>query len=266
MAHITGISSSSISSAFEQAVNLTASWAESDPPLFWFRGVKNRDLGLQPGAYWRPSYNEIEPLVVLTQDGVAFGDIKSLEDWNTYYLAQHHGIPTRLLDWTESFAAALFFAFDGWDGITVPCVWVLQPTCMNKVFLDWEGIIAPENYSEMRIWLPKEINKPSARRVKDKSGYVYDNKWPLAIYPKKTNHRMLSQQGQFTVHGRNRKSIDELITQKRGTPEKILSRIDLEGFDANKIVRQLSMLGIRRSSLYPDLDNFVKQLRDYYNW
>jgi len=37
------------------------------------------------------------------------------EDWNLLFTMQHHGVMTRLLDWTESFAVALFFAYDNWN-------------------------------------------------------------------------------------------------------------------------------------------------------
>lgn len=34
-------------------------------------------------------------------------------DWNKYFLMQHYGIPTRLLDWTESALVALYFSISG---------------------------------------------------------------------------------------------------------------------------------------------------------
>lgn len=47
-------------------------------------------------------------------------------------LAQHYGVPTRLIDWSDSFHTALFFAFGGWSSINIkapkrPCVWCLDP-------------------------------------------------------------------------------------------------------------------------------------------
>src|SRR5258708_4584334 len=115
----------SITAAFDAAMR----WIDSisDPGYFWFRGTKDSRLDLLPGAYWRTNYREWEPLLDFIQEGRAYADVGELGDWRTYYLAQHQGIPTRLLDWTESFLTALFFALDHWDGKTTPSVWILRP-------------------------------------------------------------------------------------------------------------------------------------------
>lgn len=259
------IESDSIANGFQAAVDLIATWAVDDPPLCWFRGVKDASLDLRPGAYWRVGYNEFEPLLMFAQEGVAFTHVGSLDEWDTYYLAQHHRIPTRLLDWTESFSAALFFAFDGWDGATTPCIWILQPGPLNGVFLSWDGIVAPENNPETDSWLPKKIAMANPIQ-QDADGLSYDNRWPLAIYPKKTNTRMNAQQGAFTVHGHHSGAIDSLVTQAGGDPQDVLARIDLKGFDKDDVVSHLGLLGIRRSAVYPDVDNFVRQVKEYYKW
>jgi FRG domain len=252
----------SIIDGFRKAADLIEKWSTPTKPAYcWFRGVNDRMLTLKPGAVWRTGYQEYEAMVSFVQEGVAFTNIGSIRSWDTYYLAQHYGMPTRLLDWTESFGAAMFFALDGVTHGNVPCVWVLQPEKINEQYLNWHGIMAPENLPELDAWLPGGIRKPD---VKDSDGYRYDNLHTLSIYAKKSNHRIIAQQGAFTLHGRDDRSLCEMVANDFVKPETVLARIDFENIDIEKAKRHLETLGVRRSAIYPDIDNFVKQLGDYY--
>lgn len=261
------LDAASVSEAFAKAVEFLDTWIDDGLPYCWFRGIKDNTLRLQPGAYWRTDYEEIGPLVTFSQEGIAYTDkIARTYSWATYYLAQHHCIPTRLLDWTESFSAALFFALDAWDGVTVPCIWIMQPCLINQAFLGWEGIVGPEQSEQYEIWLPDRIAEEHHIVVQDREGYSYDNDWPLALYPKKANTRIAAQQGTFTIHGRRKEPLDELFEAKGGKVAEAFARIDLKGCDKEEALRHLITLGVRRSAIYPDIDNLVRQIRDEYEW
>lgn len=259
------VNADSISDAFQKAHNLIANWNQSDPPYCWFRGSKSNTLSLQPGAYWRTGYTELQALVSFAQEGVVFTDIGTLDSWDTYYLAQHHRIPTRLLDWTESFSASLF-AFDGWDGQTTPCIWIMQPELLNKASINWEGVVAPENNPAVDSWLPRRVVLPNHIVLQDQEGFCYDNNHPLAIYPKRTNTRINAQQGMFTIHGRNQAALPDIVAQLGASATDVFARIDLVSFDVGSVLSDLRLLGIRRAAVYPDIDNFVLDLKDYYEW
>ena len=146
------------------AVGHAQKWMkDAERMLCWFRGVKDARLSLLPGAYWRTDYNEMDALLQFSQEGRAFAPVGEVDDWKTYYLAQHNGIPTRLLDWTENFVTALFFATDGWSGDTRPCVWVVQPECINQLSIGWSGLISPERNTELNAWTPSQIASGSQK-------------------------------------------------------------------------------------------------------
>ena len=70
----------------------------------------------------------------------AHRDLTSEEnDWHCLTIAQHHGLPTRFLDWTNSPFVALHFATADWPGsCTNAAVWAL-------------------NFNSIKKWLPRKL-------------------------------------------------------------------------------------------------------------
>jgi len=257
-------SATSLMGAFEAALNWTTEVDEGG--IFWFRGVNDANFDLEPGAYWRKDYDEFPPLLDLVQEGRAFSEIGELDDWKTYYFAQHNGIPTRLLDWTESFSAALFFALDGWNGETTPCVWVIRPACLNELSTGWYGIVTPEQNKELELWLPRKIKDGSRKATSADRLGNYDSSLPLAIYPRKGNNRMIAQQGTFTVHGTRKIKLNKWIVNRSSQHTAMICKIKLENLSKEKSLAQLTTLGVRRHTMYPDIANYIAYLRDAYQW
>ena len=102
-----------------------------------YRGQKDARWGLKPGigrpleVYEARGYSlsdllrdEDRMVQLFRRQAAAFLGRMSKDGWEAWVLAQHHGIPTRLLDWTFSPLAALYFAVErGFDGDNA--VWML---------------------------------------------------------------------------------------------------------------------------------------------
>lgn len=253
---------SSIAEAITAATELASAWGGVSTPIdhLWYRGCSDNTFSLLPKAYRLADYSETEPLLDFNQNACAYVDTKSLGAWDMYFLAQHHGIPTRLLDWTESFIAALYFSMRDRKADATPCVWVLDPSKLNKHLINYDGLIVPSNTPRDSLWLPDAAHE--VRRLEGVDGFAYCNQTPLAIWPRRSNKRIVAQHGVFTVHGVDRIPLDIAL----GSEPCVLARIDVHLDRKDNIEHMLRALGLKHSVLFPDLDSYVKDLQDYYKW
>src|SRR5690242_14333114 len=95
----------------------------------WFRGEPaDTPTPLLPKLYRRP-HNENKLLQTFRQRAPVSSsycpEVKATDQW--LFLVQHVGLPTRLLDWSESGLVGLFFALLCKN----PVVWIIDPFELN---------------------------------------------------------------------------------------------------------------------------------------
>jgi hypothetical protein len=111
---------------------------------------------------------------------------------------QHHGMPTRLLDWTESFGTALWFALSESTGID-PCVWMLDQYRLNELESGHDALYLPDYDFTPVIGRYASGYEPYVVNTESRSFVDFPHRI-ASIAGVSSIPRVRSQRGVFTLH------------------------------------------------------------------
>jgi len=221
-------------------------------PSLWYRGARKSAWPLIPRLYRpRRSINELlsaedEIREEFVRRAPGLTTQKPANAWEWYFLMQHYGSPTRLLDWTENPQTGLYFAVRDSDGLHDAVVWVLDPWWLN-------GRVLGENYAEVLPAGSAGLSQADAQRYQPWLPDRFDAKakltteLPVAIFPTQFDTRIAAQRSCFTVHGHRRAPLDELFPK----PADHLARIIVPSHATEAIREELDDYGIDEAAIYP---------------
>jgi hypothetical protein len=162
---------------------------------------------------------------------------RELNVWEGLFLARHHGLPVRLLDWTSNPLVALFSAVNshqqaGSDG----AIWLLR----------------------------RKADRREDIRVTDGNIDPFEIKGVRMIYPTYVTPRLVAQSGCFTIHGDPWTDLCELDSNEvdpRDFDVESLKKLRVPG-GKNKasLLKFLMRAGINSRTLNPDLDGLARGL------
>ena len=194
---------------------------------YLFRGHADLEWELEP-AIDRSDFSGLQgKLKRVDHERLAFDRFKRLavphlrsrpmNDWEFLALARHHGVPTRLLDWTENPLAALFFAVEP-----------ARPT---------DGAVWCYTYIEMEeaLDVQRTPDPLSVERI-------------MLFEPSHVHPRIWAQSCVFTVHPPKFKSL------KDPWGVSPLTRVRIPKAARAPLRKELQRVGVHRASLFPDLD------------
>jgi hypothetical protein len=254
----------------EEVLRIAKKWFPTDRyPEIWYRGVCNRAHKLLPGAYWRKPCDEYSLVLTFRAQAPLLVPVEPADGWEWYILMQHYGLPTRMLDWTESPLHGLHFALHEEPGAMGPCVWVMDPVALN-VFghgPKMETVCVPTDdllSSPYTYWLPQHCGRHVSKPFRFGHGSdLASNDKPIAIYPKRSNPRIFAQRGVFTVHGKDETPIDD-VGVKNAAGEERLACIRIAAGARTQILDELWALGFNETATYPEATSVAADIKRMY--
>ncbi|MEO8592974.1 MAG: FRG domain-containing protein [Candidatus Solibacter sp.] len=159
------------------------------------------------------------------------------DDFNWLALMQHHGAPTRLIDFTWSPYVAAFFALERTlnDGV----VWAMNPAAVTSSRVD-------------RRMDPRSEGNLARYYLKGNQRFIWMGE------PQTMNRRLIAQSGTFAVPGVIDVPVEEILSDR--DQENILAKFVLSNAVRERGMRELYRMNITYATLFPDLDGLARSM------
>jgi hypothetical protein len=174
-------------------------------------------------------------------------------DWDWLALGQHHGLPTRLLDWTYSPYVALHFATQNMekydrDGV----VWAVDYVGAHQLLpADLRSALDAEGANVFTT----ELLAQAAPRLAD-----LDGEFVLFVEPPSFDARIVNQYALFSVVSPAERRLDDWIEEHPDLGRRVVIPAKLKWEARDK----LDQANITERVLFPGLDGISRWLARYY--
>ncbi len=170
-------------------------------------------------------------------------DDRPTEEWEWLFVMQHYGVPTRLLDWTESPLVGLYFAVHEEPNAN-GALWAVLPAELNReANVSGQGADDIPSFDEdsdlMKGYLPSTLAM----------GGGTSSLRPLALLAPRNTARSQAQHATFTIAHRDLSPIERIGKKKH------IWRYVVRREHKASIREELRRLNFNRLTLFPELEN-----------
>lgn len=170
-------------------------------------------------------------------------------------LMQHHGAPTRLLDFTWSFYVATFFALEA--ASSDAAIWAVNLGALEEPITLASRRRKASPYS-LGPWVEGNYEK-----------YFLKNKFSFAVYgePRVMNQRLIAQSGTFIIPSTLSEPVEDILSHyshRQPLVKFVLATSKLRA----TAMRRLYSMNITYYTLFPGLDGLARSMgfESEYNW
>ena len=213
---------------------------KKDWRLWFYRGESRIYHRLVPKAgrphYLEKNVNDEDVFERWIRHAVSYLETPMDNKWDLLSIAAHHGLATRLLDWTFNPMIAAFFAVSlPYDADETETQCVIYAHYSDRPFFDIKKYPDPFNITDESI-----INNKVFR-----------------FSPRPIVQRIMRQGAIFTIHFPPSCSLDECLP-----PGDRLEKIVIDKAYQKQFSIDLSHYGINKMSMFPDMDGLSRHI----NW